>query len=215
MKRISANNNRRLFRLAFMLLVLAPGMISVQGNPYGQSGSSNQEKNTRGKKLFLTTGLAIRKAVIVPAHADRVWEAWTTVKGVTSFFAPQASIELAVFGDYEMYFNPEQPEGQRGSEDCQILSFSPGEMLSFSWNAPTSMPGVRKERTWVVLNFQPQEGNKTRVTLIHLGWQMGKEWQDALKYFDKAWEVVLGRLQYRFQQGPIDWKKPFTPGEGK
>ncbi len=32
---------------------------------------------------------------------------------------------------------------------------------------------------------------------------------------DKVWEVVLGRLQYRFQKGPIDWKKPFTPGAAK
>jgi hypothetical protein len=23
----------------------------------------------------------------------------------------------------------------------------------------------------------------------------------------------LGRLQYRFRKGPIDWKKPFTPGD--
>jgi hypothetical protein len=67
----------------------------------------------------------------------------------------------------------------------------------------------------VVLHFYPYEGNQTRITLTHVGWKMGEEWQKALQYFDKAWEVVLGRLQYRFQKGPIDWKKPFTPGSGR
>ncbi|MCX6581658.1 MAG: SRPBCC domain-containing protein [Candidatus Aminicenantes bacterium] len=164
------------------------------------------------KKLFMTTGLMIRKIVVVQASVDDAWQAWTTMEGVTAFFAPRASVELAVGGDFEMYFDPKMPEGQRGSEGCKILSFVPGEMLSFTWNAPPHMPAVRLERTWVVLYFQPLEEKKTRISLVHLGWQVGEEWQKALQYFDKAWEVVLGRLQYRFEKGPLDWKNPFTPG---
>jgi hypothetical protein len=65
-----------------------------------------------------------------------------------------------------------------------------------------------------VLTFRALEAKKTQVSLIHLGWQVGEEWQKALKYFDRAWEVVLGRLHYRFQKGPINWKSPFTrPGK--
>jgi uncharacterized protein YndB with AHSA1/START domain len=165
------------------------------------------------EKIELTTGLAIRKAVIVPAPVAEVWKAWTTEKGVVTFFAPKAAVELAVGGKYEMYFAPKQPRGQKGGEGNTILSFSPEEMLSFTWNAPPSLPEVRKERTWVVLTFKPLEAGKTQISLIHLGWKIGEEWQKALQYFDKAWEVVLGRLQYRFQNGPIDWKNPFTPGK--
>jgi hypothetical protein len=86
-------------------------------------------------------------------------------------------------------------------------------MLSFTWNAPPSLPKVRGEHTWVVLYFKALEGNKTQISLVHLGWRVGDEWQKALQYFDKAWEVVLGRLQYRFQKEPINWKNPFTPGK--
>lgn len=175
------------------------------------AGASGEEAGE--KKLYMTTGLIIRKAVIIPASVDDVWKAWTTKEGVVTFFAPKASVELAVGGDYEMYFDPKQPQGQRGSEGCKILSFVPGEMLSFTWSAPPSMPDVRKERTWVVLFFRELEGNKTRIDLLHLGWQMGEEWQEAFRYFDRAWEVVLGRLQYRFQKEPINWKSPFTPGK--
>jgi len=177
------------------------------------AGASTPGEEAGEKKLYMTTGLIIRKAVIIPASVDDVWKAWTTKEGVVTFFAPKASVELAVGGDYEMYFTPRQPEGQRGSEGCKILSFVPGEMFSFTWNAPPSMPEVRKERTWVVLFFRYLEANKTQVNLLHLGWQMGKEWQEAFRYFDRAWEVVLGRLQYRFQKEPINWKSPFTPGK--
>jgi len=169
-------------------------------------------ENTAEPKWPALTGLAIRKAVIVPASSDEVWSAFTTKEGVTSFFAPDANVEAAIGGAYEMYFVPDAPSGSRGSDGCKILSFIPGEMLSFTWNAPLSMPDVRKQRTWVVLYFQQLEGKQTRITLVHLGWQPGEEWQKALQYFTHAWDIVLGRLHYRFSTKPIDWKNPFTPG---
>jgi uncharacterized protein YndB with AHSA1/START domain len=201
MKKILLRTVLCLFMMCVVLSLVFAAGASIPGEEAGE------------KKLTMTTGLIIRKAVIIPASVDDVWKAWTTKEGVITFFAPKASVELAVGGDYEMYFAPKQPQGQRGSEGCKILSFVPWEMLSFTWNAPPSMPEVRKERTWVVLLFLTLEGNKTQVNLLHLGWQMGEEWQEAFRYFDRAWEVVLGRLQYRFQKEPINWKSPFTPGK--
>lgn len=199
-----------------LALVVTITLTGLQGTLYGEPKVKKKKKvtqmtTTKEEKLFMTTGLMIRKAVIIPASVDETWQAWTTKEGVTTFFAPEALVELAVGGDYEMYFDPKQPEGLRGSEGCKILSFVPGEMLSFTWNAPPSIPEVRGQHTWVVLTFRALEAKKTQVSLIHLGWQVGEQWQKALQYFDRAWEVVLGRLFYRFQKGPINWKSPFTP----
>jgi uncharacterized protein YndB with AHSA1/START domain len=202
-------------KLLIVLTIFVAGLDAPQTIFNAHPHASKVEKNTGEEKWYLETPLAIRKAVVVPVSVDKAWEAWTTTEGVTTFFAPKASVELAVFGDYEMYFDPGQPKGLKGSEGCKILSFIAGEMLSFTWNAPLSMPAVRQARTWVVLHFYPHEGNKTRITLTHVGWKMGEEWQKALQYFNRAWEVVLGRFQYRFQKGPIDWKKPFTPVDAK
>ena len=200
-------------KLWIVLIICVIGLAVPHAISYALPDAPKAEKNNGEEKWYMETPLAIRKEVVVPAFIDKTWEAWTTTGGVTTFFAPQASVELAVFGNYEMYFAPDQPKGLQGSEGCKILSFINGEMLSFTWNAPPSMPTVRQARTWVVLHFYPHEGNQTRITLTHVGWKMGEEWQKALQYFDKAWEVVLGRLQYRFRKGPIDWKKPFTPGD--
>lgn len=153
----------------------------------------------------------IQKETVVPAPASDVWQAWTTQEGVTTFFAPKANVELAIGGRYEMLFNPEAPPGSQGGEGLRVLSYLPEEMLSFTWNAPPHLPNVRRERTWVVVQFEPRAENKTWVGLTHLGWGEGSEWDQAYAYFTQAWDVVLARLVHRFEVGPIDWDDPFRP----
>jgi len=57
----------------------------------------------------------------------------------------------------------------------------------------------------VILRFDAPNAEETRVTLTHVGWGDGGEWDKTYAYFDKAWEKVLGNLQTRFATGPIDW----------
>jgi len=135
-----------------------------------------------------------------------VWEAWTTEAGARSFFAPDCRIELRIDGAYEMYFDLDVEPGKRGGEEMRILAIQPGKMLSFTWNAPPTLPTVRGQRTHVVVHLYPAEGRQTRVTLKHDGFGEGGEWDQAYGYFVRAWpKVVLPRLVYRFTVGPIDW----------
>jgi uncharacterized protein YndB with AHSA1/START domain len=153
----------------------------------------------------------IRKEVVVNAPAEPVWNAWTTAKGAVTFFAPKANVKLAIGGPYELFFDLDAPEGSRGSEGMKILSFLPLEMLSFEWNAPPQYPTVRKgQRTWVVVQFRSSGQNEARVRLSHLGWREGEEWDKVFQYFKRAWDIVLGRLEHRFSNGPIDWNNPYS-----
>ena len=88
------------------------------------------------------------------------------------------------------------------------MSYLPQKMLSFSWNNPPKFENIRNERSWVIVEFE-QEGNGTRITLTHLGWKEGEEWGQAYKYFMSAWNIVLGRLEYCTEYGPLNWGKPF------
>ena len=152
---------------------------------------------------------AIRGEVIVPAGVDAVWEAWTTPEGITSFFGPACNIDLRVDGSYEILFDPEAEPGRRGGEGVRILALQPRNMLAFTWNAPPSMPEVRKQRTHVVVRFTPVGEASTKVTLFHDGWGVGPEWDEAFDYFTKAWiDLVLPRLKHRFTVGPVDWNSP-------
>ena len=87
----------------------------------------------------------------------------------------------------------------------RFLALQPPRMLSFTWNAPPSLPQAREQRTFVVIRFQPVSERETRVTLHHTGWGDGGEWDKAYAYFDRAWGNVLGNLKKSFETGPFDW----------
>ena len=157
-----------------------------------------------------TSPRTIKKELILRASLSEVWEAWTSEEGAKTFFAPGAKIELRLGGSYEVYFNLDGPEGQRGSEGCVILSYLPREMISFSWNAPPSIPTLRNkgEKTEVVLSLRVLRGGRVKVSLSHLVARQGEDWDKYCDYFVPAWDTVMGRLALRFSKGPVDWTLP-------
>jgi uncharacterized protein YndB with AHSA1/START domain len=155
------------------------------------------------------TNPQIVEQVIVQASAEKIWNAWTTSEGVTSFFAPACNIQLRINGFYEIFFNPDAEPGSRGSDGMRILAIQPNSLLSFTWNAPLEMPNVREQKTHVIVRIIPMDETQSLVILTHDGWGDGEEWDQAYKYFAVAWkDIVLKRLVYRFSEGPINWKEP-------
>ncbi|MBN1440051.1 MAG: SRPBCC domain-containing protein [Anaerolineales bacterium] len=145
----------------------------------------------------------------VPASIEEVWRAWTTKAGAESFFAPRCEIDLRSGGKYEMIFDPEAAPGKRGSEGAVLLAVQPPAMLSFTWNAPPELPEIRTQRTHVTVRLEKLGASETRVTLRHDGWGEGDGWDAAYEHFQRAWKrIVLPRLRYRFEHGPVDWSNP-------
>ena len=70
-------------------------------------------------------------------------------------------------------------------------------MLSFTWNAPPTIPEVRNHshRTWVIIQLEELDAHQTRVSLDHLGWLDGEKWDETYAYFDRAWDIVLDSLK--------------------
>jgi uncharacterized protein YndB with AHSA1/START domain len=144
----------------------------------------------------------------IDAPAPEVWQAWTTEDGVKTFFAPACHIDLRIGGAYEMYFNLESGEGDRGGEGCVLLAIDEPNMLSFTWNAPPEYPHARMHRTHVTVYLESTANKKTLLKLSHDGWGCSEEWFQVQRYFERAWgEVVLPRLQQRFVNGPIQWEE--------
>ena len=147
--------------------------------------------------------------ISVPASISDIWRAWTTEEGAKTFFAPDCKIELKPGGAYEMYFNLDAPPGEQGGEGMIILAFQSEKMLSFTWNSPPDLLEVRGEMTHVVVYLENKGPDETLVKLDHDGWGEGGEWDQAFDYFTRAWgEIVLPRLKYRFEEGPINWEDP-------
>lgn len=137
----------------------------------------------------------LSKDIIVDCSLERAWKAWSTADGITSFFVPEAAIELRPGGKYELIITPTSPEGQRGSEDCHVLSFLPQSMLSFEWSAPPQFGDLRDKRTIVVLTFDEFGPGQIRLTLNQHGWGQGEQWERLYDYFDRAWTGVLSAFK--------------------
>lgn len=147
---------------------------------------------------------SIVKEVVVAAPPEEVWPLWTTSDGLKSWLVPDARVELRIGGPYEVYFLQDGPLGARGSEGCNVLSYVPERMLSFTWNSPPHLELTREQRTWVVVELLP-EGDGTRVRVTHTGWpatglaEPESQWPDTFAYFDRAWGGVLRELAASFQ----------------
>ena len=148
---------------------------------------------------------SINKEILLDATLEQVWQAWTTREGIVSFFAPDANVEARAGGPFQIYIDPLAAPGMKGADDMHYMALQPMRMLSFDWNAPPSLPEVRKQRTFVVLRFEPVGEKQVRLSLTHTGWGEGGEWDKAYAYFDRAWGNVLNNLKKRFETGPIDW----------
>ena len=148
----------------------------------------------------------IVKEVVVKAPVPAVFNAWTTSEGLASFFAPEARVEARSGGPFEVYFNPYAPAGSKGADDTRVMAVQQDRMISFTWNAPPHLPETRAQRTLVIVRTTPAGEGQTKVTLTHVGWGEGGQWDQTFAYFDRAWGGVLANLQKRFAEDkPIDW----------
>jgi uncharacterized protein YndB with AHSA1/START domain len=148
---------------------------------------------------------SINKEIVIDATVAQAWHAWTTREGIVSFFAPDANVDARVGGAFHIYFDPLAKPGAKGADEMRYMALQPMRMLSFDWNAPPSLPEVRNQHTFVVVRFEPVGDKQARLTLTHIGWGEGGEWDKAYAYFDRAWGNVLGNLKKRFESGPVDW----------
>lgn len=147
---------------------------------------------------FAASGSDLRsfsREMTIRAPADEVWLAWTEADRFRAIYADEesplaANIDLAIGGRFEWLF-----DGEVGSNGCQVLSYLPGRMLSFSWNAPPTQPESRERSTWVVVELEPVDATATRVRLTHLGFGEEPHWDETVAYFEGAWEHVLERFR--------------------
>lgn len=121
------------------------------------------------------------------------WRWWTDADAMGQWLTP-AHIELKPMGAYEVFFAPDAPPGQRGSEGTHVLALQPEHMLSITWALPPYMPEVRAHLTHLTIRFEAVDATHTAVAITHDGWGEGAQWDEAFHYFESAWPHVLGKM---------------------
>lgn len=156
---------------------------------------------------MLAQSPSLKMYIDVKAAPHEVWKKFTTVDGAQTFWAPKCILEPRPNGYLEIQFFPERALNERGTGSLNFLALEENKLVSFTWDAPTMFPEVRKQRTVVVVTLDERPQGITRVYLAQYGWGFGKEWVDARNYFKVAWgEHVLPKLKYSLEHKAIDWR---------
>ena len=138
----------------------------------------------------------IIKERLINKSSDFLYNLWTSKDGLNLFFSVDNNIEIKPLGKYEIFFSLEEPYGLRGSEGCQVLSYIPKQMFSFTWNNPPSLKDLRESgyHTWVVITFTEMEENETLMRFVNYGYPLDEKWDKSYQYFNRAWDYVLNNL---------------------
>ena len=141
----------------------------------------------------------------IKSSCSNVWNLLSTKAGLERFFAPNVKVDFRVGGAFEILFDMSQPPGLRGSEGMVILNIEPEHMLSFTWNAPPTLPDIRQQMSVVHIYLAPTE-NGCSVRFVNSGYGRSESWQKARRYFTRAWgQIVLPRLKHAAEQGALQW----------
>jgi uncharacterized protein YndB with AHSA1/START domain len=179
-------------------LVLAV-LFAATGVSAQTSGPSYAGPLTTDSTRLDESNQVLRIELSIPAPVHEVWEAFTTEKGLSSWLAPDVSVNLKSGGDWLVKF-----PGSTGGGT--IVSFVPEKEIVIDALAPDRFPQVRAARTHAVFTFTA-EGGSTLVRLTQTGWKSGAEWDAAYEYLAVGNAQMLGMLHHRFVAGPTDWEK--------
>jgi len=179
--------------LALGAALLAPAAPALTQTRSLDQGHVHVTTSTDPKRLDF--------AVTVPASVDQVWDAFTTSAGMTSWIAPQATVDPQPGGKWEVSFGP-----GTSTAGGTIVLLQPKSLLAISAMAPDRFPTVRRERTTAVFFFDAAGPNATTVRLAQTGWKQGDEWNRAFDYLADGNAQLLEALYHRFAVGPVAWK---------
>jgi uncharacterized protein YndB with AHSA1/START domain len=134
--------------------------------------------------------IEIKKSIIVDASSEVVFKAITDPQELTHWFPDQVILEPKVGGKIRFSFYKQGNREHRSFDffpEGTIIEFIPNKRISYTWQEPNTVDFPRTVVTW---ELEEIENNKTRVKLLHKGFQAGKLFEH-----DEGWSYFLNQLQ--------------------
>ncbi len=141
----------------------------------------------------------------VKCDTQQAFEMFTENELLTSWLPEIAEIEPRVGGKYELFWDPEDRENN-STIGCKVTAIEQNSLLAFDWKGPIEFKEFMNNAdplTHVVVSFVDRtEGSEpsTEVHLVHSGWRSSAEWEQARKYFVKAWKNALETMRTVIQE---------------
>jgi uncharacterized protein YndB with AHSA1/START domain len=138
----------------------------------------------------------IYKSVKLNCNAQKAFEMFTENHNLEKWLTQLADVEPKMSGKYELFWNPEDRESD-STIGCKVLAIESGKFLAFEWKGPKPFKhfmNSAKPLTHVIAFFIAS-AKGTEVHLLHTGWRDSAEWDEARRWFEKAWTKALEELQ--------------------
>ena len=134
--------------------------------------------------------IEIKKSIVIDASPEVVFNAITNPEELTQWFPDQAILEPKVGGKIKFSFYKEEDREHRSFDffpEGTIIEFIPNKRISYTWQEPNTPDFPRTVVTW---ELEKIEDDKTRVKLLHTGFEGGK-----LFKHDEGWSHFLNQLR--------------------
>lgn len=99
----------------------------------------------------------VRKKIMIDAPIEKVWEYVSTAEGIGAWFMPN---DMEPIEGWEFILQA----GPWGNSACKVTEVTPPHRLSFEWG-----------EDWLITFELEEKGGHTELTLIHTGWEEGKQ----------------------------------------
>lgn len=189
----------RSFKRIFCSAAIIPALLVLIILPASTAGQDAAVKSP------LKVLPPITNTATIDIGIDDMWAAWTTTQGADTWLAPATEINGRPGGVFRAIYNPAATRVIDRGNDGKIIAMEPNKMLVFTWMTPLHMQDLKGNSTVLMVYFHALGPNKTRVDITNFGYGQGPSWQAAYDYNVKGWDRILSALEYRFENGPIDW----------
>ncbi len=154
--------------------------------------------------------------LLVPASADKVWEAIATIEGWKSWAVPSAWADPGDPDAFETAYSLTAKPGDASNIVNRFVARLPGRILVYrTTRTPAGFPHA-KAYLGVVSFFEiePVDAGRTRVRLTGANYPAGAEGDALLGFFRTGNRQSLEALRDRFVTGPVDWTRKLAPRTG-
>ena len=138
---------------------------------------------------------AIRKAKIIHAAPDVVFNALTEPEKLTGWFQDEAMLDSKVGGKISLVTHKEiHPDWNLDKDyymNGTIMEFVPNKRLSYSWKFDDSPSFPETVVTWDLVQINSE---KTRVNLAHKGFRGKEKGNFSIESHNQGWAEALDKL---------------------
>jgi len=139
-------------------------------------------------------------SVVVKAPVAKVWEAYTTSKGIESWMVSTGTVDLKIGGKYRTSYQKKSPLTGDDVIENTILAFDPLHMVTIqNTRAPKKFPFTKAlQELWTVIYFESVDSAHTKVTCRMNGFSTEPDSQKCKGFFRSGNQEELDWLVKKF-----------------